>query len=63
MCESPENVCAVCGVVSELKCTACKKVAYCGAEHQKNHWKFHKELCKCYDVSPEPIKINWACEI
>jgi ankyrin repeat protein len=28
------------------KCAACNFVGYCGAEHQKAHWKVHKPQCK-----------------
>ena len=27
------------------QCTACKKVCYCGVEHQRGHWKAHKVKC------------------
>ncbi|XP_071556513.1 putative protein MSS51 homolog, mitochondrial [Temnothorax nylanderi] len=31
----------------ELKrCRGCKMILYCGKEHQKQHWKQHKPLCK-----------------
>jgi len=40
--------CGYCGVESnKLKaCSACKKVAYCSKEHQREHWKDHKKACK-----------------
>jgi hypothetical protein len=42
--------CAVCDASSrekELKrCAACQAVWYCDAEHQKQHWKTHKAICK-----------------
>jgi hypothetical protein len=28
------------------RCSACKKVTYCGAACQKAHWKWHKAECK-----------------
>ena len=28
-----------------LRCTACKKVRYCGKECQKAHWNEHKSVC------------------
>lgn len=37
--------CAVCTVEAKLKCTACKTTFYCGAQHQRQHWKLHKPLC------------------
>ena len=27
------------------RCARCKAVAYCGKEHQKMHWKVHKQTC------------------
>lgn len=47
------TVCAVCddpclaeGGLSTLKtCGGCHLVSYCGTDHQKDHWKFHKEMC------------------
>ena len=29
-----------------LRCGICKQVKYCSAEHQKLHWKEHKEECR-----------------
>ena len=29
-----------------MNCSRCKKVAYCGRECQKQHWKTHKSNCK-----------------
>ncbi|KYQ50287.1 Zinc finger MYND domain-containing protein 17 [Trachymyrmex zeteki] len=28
------------------KCGGCKMIAYCGRQHQKQHWSQHKSLCK-----------------
>ena len=43
------RVCALlgCGVNGEglLRCSRCCSVHYCGVEHQKQHWKVHKQLC------------------
>lgn len=39
--------CAYCGeACSGKKCSKCKKVHYCNASCQKNHWKEHKAICK-----------------
>jgi hypothetical protein len=40
--------CAVCGnTTGSLKqCSGCGKVRYCSQEHQKQHWKTHKRVCK-----------------
>lgn len=45
-----EKVCAECKQPADLKCSACKLVAYCSKEHQKQHWKQHKSLCRAYEV-------------
>lgn len=43
------HACAVCGVNGAqqlLRCGRCKIVFYCGAEHQRAHWRAgHKEAC------------------
>eukprot|EP01038_Epipyxis_sp_PR26KG_P009416 gene9416-12682_t len=30
----------------QLKCKSCSSVYYCSREHQKQHWKIHKEVCE-----------------
>ncbi|KAJ3647129.1 hypothetical protein Zmor_024665 [Zophobas morio] len=45
-----ENSCAECQKPADLKCSACKLVAYCCKDHQKKHWKTHKSLCRAYEV-------------
>ncbi|KAF9476775.1 hypothetical protein BDN70DRAFT_881961 [Pholiota conissans] len=39
-------VCAICAHPAPVQCAACRKVAYCGEEHQKVGWTKHKKLCK-----------------
>ena len=40
------TVCAVCGTRKQIqRCGRCKAVAYCGKDHQRVHWKIHKESC------------------
>ena len=41
------NYCAHCGIRGILKCTACKRVAYCSTAHQKADWKKHGPVCVC----------------
>jgi len=49
--KSPSFSCAVCHAQKapdggKLKvCSRCNKTKYCSAEHQKQHWKTHKEYC------------------
>ncbi|KZS89758.1 hypothetical protein SISNIDRAFT_458432 [Sistotremastrum niveocremeum HHB9708] len=45
-------LCATCGTPHELKaCSRCRKIWYCGAEHQKQHWKAHKRNCVAAEAS------------
>lgn len=43
----PKNckLCLACGCLGPLKCGRCKKANYCGAPHQRLHWKYHKLTC------------------
>ncbi|XP_071556545.1 uncharacterized protein [Temnothorax nylanderi] len=41
------HVCKRFGDGVQLKrCGGCRMISYCGQEHQKQHWKLHKPLCK-----------------
>ncbi|XP_044738650.1 SET domain-containing protein SmydA-8-like [Chrysoperla carnea] len=44
------NICAVCSITAKQRCAGCFNVFYCSRDHQKQHWKIHKSLCR-------PIKI------
>jgi MYND finger len=35
-----------CDKHANLRCSRCKLVYYCSAEHQKSHWTIHKSLCR-----------------
>lgn len=48
--------CAICNEKAPFKCTACKMVNYCGAEHQKKDWPNHKINCR-------PFKIEQSDEL
>lgn len=45
---TPRRKCETCGTTKEnvMYCKSCFSVAYCCKEHQKIHWKEHKETCK-----------------
>lgn len=41
------NKCGICDEVNDLKkCTRCNLISYCGGEHQRQHLKDHKRICK-----------------
>lgn len=42
--------CVICNEVAPFKCTACKSVNYCGAEHQKKDWPNHKINCRPFRI-------------
>lgn len=46
----PKSVCEECKKPADLKCSGCRLVAYCSKEHQKQHWKQHKSLCRPIEV-------------
>ncbi|KAJ8923003.1 hypothetical protein NQ315_001551 [Exocentrus adspersus] len=48
--EDVKGVCEVCRGEAERRCSACKLVFYCSAEHQKEHWKEHRDACRPYEV-------------
>ncbi|XP_073813273.1 zinc finger protein RP-8 [Musca autumnalis] len=39
------KLCATCGCLGTLQCSRCRKINYCGLEHQRLHWKYHKIVC------------------
>ncbi|XP_054268253.1 SET domain-containing protein SmydA-8-like [Macrosteles quadrilineatus] len=43
--------CAVCSKPASQRCAVCKSVNYCNKNHQKQHWKTHKNECKCFEVA------------
>lgn len=39
--------CAVCELSEQLRvCASCRKTYYCSREHQRQHWRQHKPLCR-----------------
>lgn len=51
--------CYVCLERKNLKkCALCKTVSYCGKEHQKLDWKFHKALCNAIALSNKRVPIK-----
>ncbi|CAL8258191.1 unnamed protein product [Lota lota] len=55
--ERERQYCELCGKMENLlKCGRCRNSFYCSKEHQKQHWKKHKLICKEADTekTPEP---------
>ncbi|KIJ63322.1 hypothetical protein HYDPIDRAFT_113302 [Hydnomerulius pinastri MD-312] len=44
---SPSNTgtCKVCSTPAEQRCSRCRQVWYCSADHQNADWKTHKAIC------------------
>uniref|UniRef100_A0A3P9LYK8 hypoxia-inducible factor-proline dioxygenase n=1 Tax=Oryzias latipes TaxID=8090 RepID=A0A3P9LYK8_ORYLA len=50
--------CELCGKMENLlKCGRCRSSFYCSKEHQKQHWKKHKLICKEVE-KPLPLKMK-----
>lgn len=66
-CNSEANMsasgsCNVCKKTSTNRCSRCKSVFYCGAEHQKADWSVHSKICKTLAPSaPKPAStgLSW----
>ena len=43
-------MCAYCQVQANQRCTGCHETFYCSREHQKLHWKKHKNHCCAFKV-------------
>ncbi|KAM7342618.1 zinc finger protein RP-8 [Cochliomyia hominivorax] len=61
----PKNhkLCLACGCLGPLKCGRCKKVNYCGAPHQRLHWKYHKLSCSSDNSDPANVTDEPLSEI
>ncbi|XP_041866074.1 egl nine homolog 1 isoform X2 [Melanotaenia boesemani] len=56
--ERDKQYCELCGKMENLlKCGRCRNSFYCSKEHQKQHWKEHKLICKEIDKTHIP-KLN-----
>uniref|UniRef100_A0A0K2TV79 Protein msta n=2 Tax=Lepeophtheirus salmonis TaxID=72036 RepID=A0A0K2TV79_LEPSM len=42
--------CAYCQIQANQRCTGCHVTFYCSREHQKLHWKKHKNRCCSYKI-------------
>uniref|UniRef100_A0A8C4II15 hypoxia-inducible factor-proline dioxygenase n=1 Tax=Dicentrarchus labrax TaxID=13489 RepID=A0A8C4II15_DICLA len=53
--ERERQYCELCGKMENLlKCGRCRSSFYCSKEHQKQHWKKHKLICKEADRAQLP---------
>lgn len=53
--ERERQYCELCGKMENLlKCGRCRNSFYCSKEHQKQHWKKHKLICKEADKAQGP---------
>lgn len=46
------QLCVVCGLPSDKKCSKCRKVSYCSKEHQIIDWKDGRHKVNCGTASP-----------
>lgn len=67
--ERDRQYCELCGKMENLlKCGRCRNSFYCSKEHQKQHWKKHKLICKEADKTqvskqnPEPQQSSGDCK-
>lgn len=59
---SATGSCNVCKKTSTSRCSRCKSVFYCGAEHQKADWSTHSKQCKILAAAaskPTPSPSSW----
>lgn len=53
--ERDRQYCELCGKMENLlRCGRCRSSFYCSKEHQKQHWKKHKLICKEADKEQLP---------
>ncbi|BES92705.1 MYND finger [Nesidiocoris tenuis] len=51
--EIHESLCLVCTQPASSRCSSCRAASYCSKEHQKQHWKTHKNQCIPYQVKED----------
>ena len=49
--DADQFICAFCHVQANQRCTGCHETFYCSREHQKLHWRKHKNQCCAFKVS------------
>ncbi|KZV72437.1 hypothetical protein PENSPDRAFT_733503 [Peniophora sp. CONT] len=70
-----EMKCTSCNAPTSRVCARCKHTLYCSSEHQKKHWKQHRQACVPYGAqlvkkgillpfdSATPEIVHVACEV
>jgi TPR repeat protein len=48
-----------CGAPGAARCAACKAAFYCGADHQRAHWKAHKLECQALCEAGGAPALSW----
>jgi hypothetical protein len=48
--------CQVCGELTNALCNGCKRISYCGMQHQAQHWESHSRQCGIGVVFPQTIQ-------
>uniref|UniRef100_A0A3P8YUK0 hypoxia-inducible factor-proline dioxygenase n=1 Tax=Esox lucius TaxID=8010 RepID=A0A3P8YUK0_ESOLU len=57
--ESDRQYCELCGKMENLlKCGRCRNSFYCSKEHQKQHWKMHKLICKESETNADETRMK-----
>jgi TPR repeat protein len=54
--EHPGTGFAVCGKSDAAVCGRCRRVGYCGAEHQRKDWPTHKAVCRKGEFGVVPVQ-------
>lgn len=59
------SLCHVCKQFSHnlKRCSACKTLAYCSKDHQKQDWAEHKQFCKIITVTNSTITYKIGCSL
>jgi len=51
-------MCAYCQVQANQRCTGCHETFYCSREHQKLHWKKHKNHCCAFKACTSNLEMG-----
>lgn len=54
--DSDLSKCEVCEESGVLKCSGCRRVAYCSKIHQRQHWTQHRPSCSPFRLHVDPVR-------